>query len=315
MIPLTLSNELIRVDVDPGRGADILQITDAATGVGVLASTPWRARADSIRDGAMAPTAVDATSRWLEQYRGGWQTLCPSAGPPRKIGGVETGFHGEASVSAWSVESAGAEHARLSLDLFSVPVRIERDIRVRGSTFVQSDVLTNDGDEPVVIDYVSHPAFGGAFLDGECHVDTGAGSFTTDPDERRSSAEAARRPASTDVRELRRIPPPGERARTFGWLSGFEAGWYAITNDDLGLAVRVEWDAQTLPHAWFWQELNGSAGHPWFGRARIMAIEPSSTTTSGPGRAASLTLAPHAPTRITITLGLSTTAARGTRQE
>lgn len=321
MTPLTLANEQLHVDIDPGRGADILQITDAATGVGILASTPWRSRADSIRDGAMAPTAVDSTSRWLEQYRGGWQTLCPSAGPPRTVDGVQTGFHGEASVSAWNVEAADGDRARLSLDLFSLPVRIEREVRVEGSSFVQSDVLTNLGDRPIVIDYVSHPAFGGAFLDGNCRVDTDATSFTADPDEHRSSAGSSREPMRTDGRELRRVPPPGESARTFGWLSGFDAGWYTITNDDLGLAVRVEWDARVLPHAWFWQELNGSAGHPWFGRARIMAIEPSSTTTSGPERAASLTLEPSVPLPIAITLrlstepGPSTTAARRKEEE
>jgi hypothetical protein len=312
MIPITLSSDRISVDIDPGRGADILQITHTATGVGILASTPWRTRADSIRDGAMAPSSVDPTARWLEQYRGGWQTLCPSAGPPRRVGEVEVGFHGEASVAAWTVEAAAPDRARLSLELFSVPVRIDREIRVHEDSVTQSDVLTNLGGEPIVIDYVSHPAFGGAFLDGVRRVETGAGSFTTDPDEAAASPEEAASASSAALEDLRRMPPPGEPARAFGWLSDFETGWYSLRNDDLGLEVRVEWDARTLPHAWFWQELNASAGHPWFRRARIMAIEPSSTTTSGPGRAASLTLRPSAATPIAITLELSSPTARRT---
>src|SRR5689334_10996512 len=127
--PLTLRSDRIQIDVDPGRGADILQITDLASGVGILASTPWRARADSIRDGRMAPSSIEPTDRWLEQYRGGWQTLCPNAGPPRRIADTEVGFHGEASVSAWRIEARDDASARLSLELFSVPVRIERELR------------------------------------------------------------------------------------------------------------------------------------------------------------------------------------------
>ncbi|QKJ18524.1 DUF4432 family protein [Microbacterium hominis] len=309
--PFTLCTERIRVDVDPGRGADVLQITDVASGVGILAATPWRRRADSIRAGRMAPSAIDATDRWLEQYRGGWQTLCPNAGPPRRVGGTEVGFHGEASVSAWDVEANDEASARLSLELFSVPVRIDRELRVEEARLIQTDVLTNLSRDRIDIDYVSHPAFGGEFLDGRCVVATDARSVSLDPGEHDlPSAEWPRLPGGDDGSDLRVVPPPGVPARTFGWLSDFDAGWYAITNADRGLEVRVEWDARTLPHAWWWQELNGSPEHPWFGRARIMAIEPASTTTSGSGRAASLSLEPTAQTRIEISVALSTTANR-----
>ncbi|GAA3641291.1 hypothetical protein GCM10022200_26340 [Microbacterium awajiense] len=311
MTPLTLSSRLLRVDLDPGRGADILQITDAGSGAGILASTPWRARADIIRNRVMAPSAVDPTDRWLEQYRGGWQTLCPNAGPPRKLGATEVGFHGEASVSAWQVKASDDSSARLSLDLFSVPVRIERELRVEGATLVQSDVLTNLSGDGIDIDYVSHPAFGGALLDGACRVDTDARSFTLDPDEHNlPSSEWPHTPEADDASDLRVVPLPGESVRRFGWLSDFEAGWYSITNLDRALAVNVEWDARILPHAWWWQELNGSRGHPWFQRARIMAIEPASTATSGAGRSATLALGPSASTQIAITLSLATTAGR-----
>jgi hypothetical protein len=315
MTPLSLSSQRIRVDVDPGHGADILQITDIDSGVGILASTPWRARADSIRDRRMAPSAIDPTDRWLEAYRGGWQTLCPNAGPPRHVGTTKVGFHGEASVSAWQVDESDDASARLSLELFSVPVRIDRELRLDGSSLVQTDVLTNLGDDRIDIDYVSHPAFGGAFLDGDCVVDTDARSFTPDPGSALPPrADDPHDPAGGGVSDLRVVPPPGESAFRFGWLSGFDTGWYSITNVDLALAVRVEWDARILPHAWWWQELNGSAGHPWFRRARIMAIEPASTTTAGPGRSETLTLDPSVATRIEITLRLSTTADHAQRR-
>ncbi|GAB2845240.1 DUF4432 family protein [Microbacterium insulae] len=305
--PLTLGNGQIQVDIDPGRGADILQVTDVASGVGVLAATPWRARADSIRDHRMAPSTIDPADRWLEQYRGGWQTLCPNAGPARRVGTVEVGFHGEASTSAWVVDAVDDAAARLSIELFSVPVRIERKLRIVGASLVQKDTLINLSDLGVELDYVSHPAFGGAFLDGRCRVETDAATFTLDPDESgERTAPWPRSPAADGTPDLRAVPSPGQSSRAFGWLSGFTEGWYSITNADLGLAVRVEWDARMLPHAWWWQELNASADHPWFRRARIMAIEPASTTTSGPGRGTTLRLEPRAAVEITIALRLST---------
>lgn len=307
MSPLTLRSERLRVDVDPGRGADVLQITDVVSGIGVLATTPWRARADAIRDHRMAPSAIDPTDRWLEQYRGGWQTLCPNAGPPRRIGTTTVGFHGEASVAAWDVAASDDNSARLTIDLFSVPLRIERTLRVAGASLIQSDVLTNLSGDAVEFDYVSHPAFGGLFLDGDCVVTTGAGTFTPDADASEAPSTAwPDGPGRDGVVDLRVVPPPTESARAFGWLSEFDAGWYVIANVDRGLAVRVEWDARTLPHAWWWQELNASLDHPWFQRARIMAIEPASTTTFGRGRASSLALQPNAATEITIRLTLST---------
>jgi hypothetical protein len=87
-------------------------------------------------------------------------------------------------------------------------------------------------------------------------------------------------------------------------LTDFESYWASISNPDLDLTVRLDWDGTLLPHAWFWQELNGMEGWPWFRRARVMAIEPSSTQTSGPSRASAIELdgLAHMTTQITLTV-------------
>lgn len=287
---ITLTDGTLRVDIDPGRGADILQIVDLASGMPLLASTPWRSRADAIRAGAMQPTAIDPTQRWMEQYRGGWQTLCPNAGAPRDLEGALVGFHGEASVAAWEIVAQTASTAMLRIELFSVPVTIDRELLVRDSTLQIRDVLTNSSARDVTIDYVSHPAFGGDFLDGECLVTTGAARFDSDPD------------SGVAPLDLRRVPAPPDAAWSFGWLSDFSTGWASIVNPQAGLGVRLDWDARILPFAWWWQELNASEGPPWFRRARIMAIEPASTVTSGDARAHSLTIPAGAQVLIPISL-------------
>ncbi|WP_436499827.1 DUF4432 family protein [Actinokineospora sp. HUAS TT18] len=306
-----LVSEHLELDIDPGRGADILALRHRASGVDVLFSSPWRRRADAVRAGA-APTTHDPYAGWLERYRGGWQTLCPNAGAARLVAGAPVAFHGEASVVEWEVVSAGPVEADLRAELFSVPVRVDRNVTLSPDAPVVQvvDTVTNLSDVPLAVDYVIHPAFGGRFLDGECVLRTGARRFTADPETEDSvvaPGSAHPWPLTADGLDLGAVPRPGERRVLFGWLSDFDGHWASLTNVDLGLAVRIEWDGTHLPYAWLWQELNFTPVFPWFRRARVVAVEPSSTQTSGPDRATVLRLAANQAVRIPMSVTLGTT--------
>ncbi|KRA37676.1 MULTISPECIES: DUF4432 family protein [unclassified Nocardioides] len=314
---ITLADDDLEVVVDVGRGADILSLTHRRTAVDVLFSTPWRERADAIRAGRARPSSYDEVAVFLEQYRGGWNTLCPNAGPPRAVAGTPVGFHGEAATARWDVVARTDTELRLRLSLFSVPVSIERRMVLTGDgTLLIEDDVTNDGPDPLVIDHVSHPAFGGAFLDGRCTVETNARHYTADPETAGSFVEPGTEHAwpwaTGDGHrvDLREVPPPGTERMAFGWLSGFGDPWAAITNHDLGLTVRIAWDATHQPYAWFWQELNATQGFPWHRQARAFAIEPSSTITSGPDRASVLSLDPGQTVDIPLTMTLFETKDR-----
>ena len=296
---LRLESDALRVVLDPGRGCDILSVVDARTGIDVLYSTPWRERADAIRAGQQAPISSDSVDSWMEQYRGGWQTLCPNAGPPRGYNGATLGFHGEASVVPWTVLRADSASASLRVELFSVPLVIERTVAVEGSSLRLVDVLTNTSTAPIVVDYSNHPAFGGLFLDAPCTVDTNASTFVTDPD---FGGERLPWPSGLDS-----LPGPGLPSGRFGWLTGFDgegdtAAWASVTNPDVDLSVRLSWDPRRLPYAWWWQEFNNTQGFPWFGRARVFAIEPASMQTGGPARASVTELPAKGSVRIPVRL-------------
>ena len=297
--------------VDPGYGADVLSLTVLPDGHELLFSSPWRERADAIVAGGpgCAPDPVSAT---LERYRGGWQTLCPNAGAPRSVHGAPLGFHGEVSRSAWTVRQVDAQSAALRLDLVSLPVRIERAVSVAGSSLTLTDRLTNLSDQELEFDYSQHPAFGGALLDGECVIETGARRFVSDPETTgvlppgQACTWPLARTTSAEVLDLTHLPGPGARQMVFGWLEDFEEHWYSITNPGRRLSVRVEWDGTHLPYAWFWQELNSSVDYPWFRRARVQAIEPASTQTSGPDRRSVLRLGPGADTTLRMSVAVAT---------
>lgn len=292
---IVLRSTEVEVVVDPAGGADVVSLVHRGTGTDLLFRTPWADHAQAVRDGRAAPTSYDPVAGPLERYRGGWQLLCPVAGEPRPIHGAPTTFHGEAMAATWTVVGSGVADACLVVDLYTVPLRIERSLALVGPTLTVIDTLTNLSDVPLGIDYISHPAFGGAFLDGRVRIDTGARTYTADPATAGSfvepgSAHAWPMAGDTDLRDL---PPPGQRRMAFGWLSDFDEHWASITNLDLGLGVRLEWDA-ALPFAWFWQELNHTEDFPWHRRARALAIEPASTITGGTARQSVLVLGPCA---------------------
>lgn len=312
---VTLSDDGLAIVVDVGRGADVLSLRHQSSGVDVLFSTPWRPHADEIRLGLATPTTYDPVAGFVERYRGGWNTLCPNGGTPRLVHGAPIGFHGEAAVARWEVRGHGPADLRLRARLFSVPVCIERRITLTGGGSMSiEDEVSNESEVELEIDYVSHPAFGGTFLEGDCTVETNARCYTADPGTDGSFVGPGTEhawPWAVDKEgnevDLREVPPPGTSRMAFGWLSGFDDPWASITNHDLGLTLRLSWDATHQPYAWFWQEFNWTPGFPWHRRARAFAIEPSSTTTSGPDRRSELVLQPRQTVRIPLTLTIHQT--------
>ena len=306
---IRLCTDELDVVLDEGRGADILALIDRRSGLDVLFRTPWRARADALRAG-QRPFTADETAGWLEGYRGGWQTLCPVAGDPALVHGAPVPFHGEASIVPWSVDEHDTTTATLHLELFSVPLRIERVVSLVGARLSVTDTLVNLSAVELTVDYVHHPAFGGPFLDGDCVIETGARRFVNDPGH--AGLFAAGRTvdwplATTDdgtTVDLRTVPAPGERRELFGWLDDFDDHWASITNRDRGLTVRLAWDGASLPYAWLWEELNATADFPWDQRARTVAIEPASVQTGGPARqsAAVVPASGRYPVSLTLTL-------------
>jgi hypothetical protein len=212
------------------------------------------------------------------------------------VHGAPVAFHGEASVVSWDVDELTPTTASLSVELFLVPVRIQRSIALVGRGIEQVDRVTNLSDTTLEFDYSSHPAFGGAFLAAGCRIETGARRFTADP-----STESLLPPgsehswpwavtASGHHVDLRDVPGPGCPRSLFGWLDDFSGAWASLVSTRLGVGARIEWDAADLPYAWLWQELNGIRDFPWYGRARALAVEPASTQTSGPARRSALRL-------------------------
>jgi hypothetical protein len=280
MAMIELKNAAIQVVVDPDHGAEVVRLA-GADGINVLSAPDWR----SPLPASASRSYGDETLDWLSEYRGGWQELFPNAGPPCEVMGVPLAFHGEVSRARWAWEwiEPGA-FARMRTPA-RLPLVLERDMRIdpdRPVLYLEERVFN---DCPFEVPYLwgHHPAFGPPLAEAGARIDLPA---------RRIVADAGLDGPSVDVRpgsesawpfavgrdggsiDLSVVPaPPVQRLL---YAADLEGGWFALRNPARGLGVAMAWDLAVFPHLWFWQEIGGSSGMPWYGRAAIAALEPAS---------------------------------------
>lgn len=268
---VTLASNDASVTLAPGRGLDVLHIVDAVTGVDVLFTTPW-----GRRDPVGFPPLASREADWLARYPGGWQVLLPTAGSERAREDSPEGFHGEACIVPWTVEALSEQACRASVELVTAPLRVERDVHLEAGTLTIRESVTNLSPDPQPYHWVHHPAFGAPLLGPDTEVEVPAAAIILGGD----GTPGVRAPwprieFEGERIDLSRIPDSAHPRALFGVLAEFTEGRYAIRNRRLGLGVEVTWDLAVFPYAWFWQELNGSSGYPWFRRAYVTAIEPA----------------------------------------
>lgn len=274
---LTLRSGELEVVLLPTKGADLYSITDRPSGIDVLFKTPW-----GWRDQRLYASSGDSQQDWLACYPGGWQQLVPNAGAARVVNSVRLGYHGEASTVSWSVDNATSSAATLSVNLSTAPLRLQRKVLLDGPSLEVTDTVRNLSPDPVEFMWVQHPAFGAPFVDQDARLDTSAWTFISDaqsPGTVLPADQITAFPTATGLdgepMDLRLIPGKDRPREIFGALTDFGSPWFSISSPTAGFGVRLEWDGEIFPHAWFWQELNSTREFPWFRRAYAIAIEPA----------------------------------------
>ena len=283
---IALKSDALEVTITPERGADIVQLVDRATGTRLLAESP------TANAPALAGAPTDSMTQWLRGYPGGWQLLVPNAGPERQHNGARLGYHGEAALAAWTVLSQDAATCELETHLLSTPLHLRRTVSVVGDTLSVTDVITNLAPVPVRSRVVQHPAFGADFLDAESYIVVGNATIVTDAEFPGSLAAADVVGAPEEVLAAGpvpgsvRVPGPGSGESLFAALTDFAATEVTFCSPSRGIGIRLEWNREVLPHAWFWIEANAGAGWPWFQRMYSVAVEPANVLPGEGGSAA-----------------------------
>ena len=278
---VVLESESLRVAVRARVGGTITAIEHKQLGLSVLGTVPWKA-VESPIESCVAPDE----RTWLTRYTGGWPLLFPNGGDACTFEGVFHGFHGEASISPWEVESSGSA-IRLTRRFITVPVRMHRQISVDGDLLTIRETAESEGNQPVTVMWGHHPTFGSDLLTGEFEIKTGARAVMVDdgfdppanplwPGATGTWPNVQGKSGPVDLSHPL-CPGMGAKIAALAYLYDFASPWISIRRLDDAVAATLSWDASIFPNLWLWMELGGTSDAPWSGQARLIGLEPSST--------------------------------------
>ena len=274
--PVVLESGSLRAVVDPLIGGTILSLTHTGLGASVLGRVPW----DAVRVPYVSTSPADELA-WLASYASGWPLLFPNGGAGCTFEGVQHGFHGEASVAPWRIETRD-DVVHLDRRFFTVPMTMERALAIEGDVLVVDESVRMEGASPKRVLWTHHPTFGADLLASDFVIETSAASVTVD-DTYDPPANPLRPggtgpwptvPGKTGPFDLSRPRAP---AASVAYLSDFDRPWVALRRLDGLIGAALSWDATLFPYAWLWYELAGNFEAPWHGRAHLIGVEPSTS--------------------------------------
>jgi galactose mutarotase-like enzyme len=273
MTAIRLRNSKIEVLLDPRRGGEFQHISRPG-GENVLSYHDWRSPLSVDRGPSYGSTELD----WLSRYNAGWQILFPNAGAEGKVDGVPIAFHGDTSLAELDVIATSTSECTLRADA-RLPLELTRTVRLvpdRAVLLIEESVR-NVGATTVPFVWGHHPTF--PAIPGS-HIDSPATVVAVEPATPGPLLEGSGRWPSAPRRdggvEDVSVIPADEQVRLL-YLPKLSDGWVALrppaSAGHSSQGVALAWDLQTFPHMWMWLQ-NGDPGFPWYGRARMVGLEP-----------------------------------------
>ncbi|MBT4515490.1 MAG: DUF4432 family protein [Chloroflexi bacterium] len=289
---VVLENELLRVIVLADKGADIYSIVHKPSDTDFMWRTPW-----GVRDPQkFIPTTGGAENNWLDVYEGGWQTVVPHGGYPSTVAGAELGLHAEMSTMPWDVRIDEDAPERVSVTFsargYRTPFSVTKTLSLEtGSAVLTLDeTVTNEGQVEADAVWLEHLAIGAPFLSDKCRLDVPACTVLTDQESTDESSKLVtdhRGPwpnvpgKDGSVIDFTRMPPMEDRSLDMAYMTEMPEGWYAVTNEETGVGFGLRFPADVFPYLWYWRNLGGGWGYPWYGRCYNVGLEPCTSMSNG----------------------------------
>jgi hypothetical protein len=283
---ITLENEKLRVSIAADKGSDIYEFLYKPRDVDFM----WRSwtgmRAQYV------PTSYRAAGAFMDYYEGGWQELFPNCGNMSVHQGVELGQHGEVALLPWryTITRDDPDEIEIRFEVRTVrtPFHLIKTVGLRRNEGVLRihERLTNEGGQEVDFSWGHHPVLGWPFIDEHCRVHVPSCRIRTLEEYTTSTSllkgdqlsvwpmAEGRDGASVD---LSRIPDSKIASQDMIFLEGITDGWYAVTNNSLGVGFGLRYPADTFKVLWYWQVYRGGRDYPWWSATYNMALEPCVT--------------------------------------
>ncbi|MCG3177706.1 MAG: hypothetical protein BIFFINMI_00025 [Phycisphaerae bacterium] len=261
---VVLENERVRCAVLPWFGAAIVELTDKASGVDVLAPDPGAVQNVINLQHPITPPQI-----YFNRKVGGWPELFPTGSRLDDYFGLPQPFHGESNQRRWdyAVVEAGPRQAmvRFTLTCRNAPLRLVRDMILEpgAAQIVLRERAENLSQLPIPIMWGHHPTFGAPFLEAGVRIELPGCRFI--------EGDAS----------MLDIPAPGAKVGNMFYAADLAEGWFGLFNPRLKLGVGVRFDAELFRYLWLWQEFNANDKPPAFGRWYAAAVEPFTSLPAG----------------------------------
>lgn len=269
--PIELESDALRVVVVPGRGGEIRELWHTPSSTQLLWHAPWA-----------QPYPGASSTTFDDWYAGGWQELLPNGDEACELDGVAHAFHGESWSRSWDVTDVDGNGAFLSVALETVPLTVERRLRVGGATLVIEERVRNTGSAPVRFAWGHHPAFGGGLLEEGCRLDLPGGrvegyhhdlgTSRLEPLARSVWPYAVGRDGARV--DLRHVPGPDARTHDVSLVTDLADGWFALRNPARDIGVACRFPRQVFRWLWLWQAYGGVLEPPFDAGTYTLAVEP-----------------------------------------
>ena len=272
---VVLANELLRVVVLPGKGADIYQLVHLQSDIDFMMKTPW-----GLELPGSAHREGSAEIEFLCNYEGGWQELFPSANDVCVFRGKKIPFHGEVATMAWHYDVVADSSDEVAVIFWVIceqtPFRLERLMRLRRGTptLYLEEKVTNTSCEVSHFVWGHHCVLGAPFIEEGCRLNAPAQTLVTPaslyeasarlaPDQRSAWPMAALRAGG--AADMRIVYGPALEAHDEFFLSNLSAGWVSVTNPRLDLTFSLVWDPAVFRGVQVWQPYGGAHAQPLTG--------------------------------------------------
>ena len=290
---VVIENELIRMTILAGRGADVVEFLYKPIDMDFVWLTNKGIPTKKVPD--FHPNDVDS---FLNGYPGGWQSIFPNGGAPSQVSEISFGQHDEIALLAWDYTIEKDNSDEVSVKFFvetkKTPFRVSKTFSLKKQEkkcIIEENIENLSSDQWKVM-WGAHFSFGAPLLDSNATITLPKGGRVIPHPE--SISPAGRRVGSVqrfdwpigksadnkniDFSKL----PKAKTQSEMLYIENLSQPWYQIENSEKKIGAKVSWDLELMPYLWFWQEYGSSSDYPWYGKHYNIGLEPfSSYPTNG----------------------------------
>lgn len=261
---ITLANSEVQLVIRPDLGGRIDQLKDYKTGQEWLWHPPHYDAAQS--------RSLDVGASFDDHWTGGWDEIFPN-----DVGGQfrerELADHGELWSQAWQVVEQSATEVKLACQCQTVPVRVEKTIRIEGAEAQIHYQFQNQSDETIPFLLKQHAAIaieaGDEILLPDCLVEPVTLDFSKIIGQDQKTRFPHAFAADGQKIELQRIPSATSQLQEFYYCSDLSVGECGIQKKESALLMRF--DLNDFPYVWVFQSYGGWRDY------YVLVMEPCTT--------------------------------------